>query len=264
MKNNTTILKYFFTTILFISLGLGKGALFGQLDVDFQEIEEYLRTANIVSATPDENAGRTEPWRIELDKDNLKLRGQFKHVSRCRPHPLPDCYKYEIAAYELSKLLGIGFVPPTVERQIEGITGSLQLLVEGCELLSNIIEKDLKLSDLDKFNNCMLDCRVFGYLVSFTSRDDDILVDLGDCTVCLVDFSEAFVPVHRLDPGVEVIQCSEELYNNLVRLSDHDVRSRLQPYLNEEELEALLVRKKMIIAKHRHTAESQTCSMLIM
>jgi hypothetical protein len=61
-----------------------------------------------------------------------------------------------------------------------------------------------------------------------------------------------------------VIQCSEGLYNNLVGLSDHDVRSRLQPYLNEEELEALLVRKKMIIAKHRHTAESQTCSMPIL
>ena len=31
---------------------------------------------------------------------------------------LKDHYKNEIAAYELDKLLGLGMVPPTVERKI--------------------------------------------------------------------------------------------------------------------------------------------------
>ena len=39
-------------------------------------------------------------------------------------------YKNEIAAYELDKLLKLDMVPPTVERQLQGITGAAQLWVE--------------------------------------------------------------------------------------------------------------------------------------
>lgn len=230
--------------------------MFGQLDVNFQEIEKYLKTAKIVSVTPDENAGRTEPWIIVLDDGKIKRKAIFKHVSQCRPHPLPDCYKYELAAYKLSMMLDICYVPPTVEREIEGVPGSLQLWIEGRKLLSIVIEKDLKLSDPDNFNTCMLDCKVFENLVYCDLSHEDILVDLDDGTICRVDFSEAFSPVHRLIPELEVTQCSEKLYNNLGRLSDHDVRSQLKPYLNEEEIEAVLVRKKLIIAKLRHTMQT--------
>lgn len=122
-----------------------QGRIWGQLDVDYKEIERYLATAKIISVTPDENAGRTEPWIILLDDGRIKRRGYFKHVSRCRPNPLPDCYKYEIAAYQLSMLLDIKCVPPTVERKIKGISGSLQLWVGDSEKLKNVLEKNIKL-----------------------------------------------------------------------------------------------------------------------
>jgi hypothetical protein len=253
MKNNKTFLNYFFTVIIFISLWLGESHMFGQLDVNFQEMEKYLKTAKIVSVTPDENAGRTEPWIIILDDGKIIRKGFFKHVSQCRPHPLPDCYKYEIAAYELSKLLDIGCVPPTVEKEIEGIPGSLQLWIEGCELLSDVIEKDIQLSDPDKFHTYMLDCRVFENLIGCALNQKDILVNLDDCTVCRVDFSEAFSPVHQLDPELEVTHCSEKLYKNLVSLSDHDIRNLLKYYISEEEIEAVLVRKELMIEKLGHS-----------
>lgn len=227
----------------------GRNALWGQLDVDYKEIERYLATAKIISVTPDENAGRTEPWIILLDDGRIKRRGYFKHVSRCRPNPLPDCYKYEIAAYELSMLLDIKCVPPTVERKIEGISGSLQLWVEDSEKLKNVLEKNMKLLNLEKFNHCMLDGSVFQNLVYFRQSDEDVLVDLEEGTVCRIDFSEAFSPEHKLIQGFKMVRSSEKFYQNLVRLRDKDIRSRLESYLNKDELEAVIARKKLIIKK---------------
>ncbi len=219
------------------------------MDVDYKEIERYLATAKIISVTPDENAGRTEPWIIFLDDGRIKRKGYFKHVSRCRPNLLPDCYKYEIAAYELSMLLDIKCVPPTVERKIEGISGSLQLWVGGRENLKNILEKDIQLPKPEIFNLCMLDGIVFQNLVYFRQNDEDVLVDLEECTVCRIDFSEAFSPEHKLIQRFKMEGSSEKLYQNLVRLRDKDIRSRLESYLNKEELEAVIARKKLIIKK---------------
>ena len=42
-----------------------------------------------------------------------------------------DSWRSEIAAYELDKLLGLGMVPPTVQRRIGLRKGCLQLWVEG-------------------------------------------------------------------------------------------------------------------------------------
>lgn len=223
--------------------------LCGQLDVDYKEIEKYLATAKIISVTPDENAGRTEPWIIELDDGTIRRRGYFKHVSRCRPNPLPDCYKYEMAAYKLSMLLDIKCVPPTVERKINGISGSLQLWVGDSEKLKNIIEEDIKLPYPEIFNTCLIDCRVFENLTLCRLSDEDVLVDLEKCTLCRVDFSEAFSPTHRLIPGLKMEKCSEQLYQNLSKLRDSDIRSHLGSYLNSDELEAVLMRKKKIIKK---------------
>ena len=41
-----------------------------------------------------------------------------------------ESYKADIAAYEIDKLLKMDMVPPSVERQIQGITGAAQLWVE--------------------------------------------------------------------------------------------------------------------------------------
>ena len=98
----------------------------GQAD----DLEDYLRNAGIGTIIRGAQRGRTEPWTIILDDGQVIKRSIFKYVDRRRPSPLPDSYLYEIAAYELSKLLGLDIVPPVVERQIDETKGSLQAFVE--------------------------------------------------------------------------------------------------------------------------------------
>ena len=45
----------------------------------------------------------------------------------------------------------------------------------------------------------------------------------------------------------ETLINSQELYENLVNLSEAEVKTHLSNYLNEQEIEALIVRKSLII-----------------
>ena len=219
----------------------------GEDEISLVDMEIYLKSSEIITAIPDENLGRTEPWRVELDDETVKRRAMFKHVSRCRPHMLPDCYKYEIAAYELSKLLRLNIVPPTVSREIKGIPGSLQMFLEDCVSLQTIQRRNLELPDPDKFEKSILDINVFENLTYCPFDEEDIWVHFEDGKVYRVDFSEAFAPHHELTPECKISQSSQELYENLVNLSEAEVKTHLSNYLNEQEIEALIVRKSLII-----------------
>lgn len=216
-------------------------------EISLANMESYLNSAEIVTAIPDENLGRTEPWRVKLDDGINQRRAIFKHVSRCRPHLLPDCYKYEIAAYELSKLLKLHIVPPTVSREIRGIPGSLQMFLEGCMNLQEIQRKNLELPYPAKFEKFILDINVFENLTYCPCEEEDIWVHLEDGKVCRVDFSEAFAPHHKLIPECKVFQSSQELFQNLKNLSEAEIKANLVNYLNEQELEALIIRKNLIV-----------------
>ncbi len=215
-----------------------------------ESLEKVLRDAKIDKIEKEKLGGRTGPWLVTLDAGAVKQRAVFRHVDRQRPHPTPDSYKYDIASYELTKLLGVELIPPVVEREIEGRQGSLQVFLENC-----IREKDRKRKKLDPpnpqaFSNAIAEIRVFENLTSDECQDaDDLWIHTEDWRVCRVDFSEAFAPRAELLPGCEIMVCSRKLYDGLLKADQETVKSRLSRYLNEEEIGALQARKNLIIEK---------------
>ena len=90
--------------------------------------EEFLKTAEIVGFEPI-GEGVTRPIRLSLKKGDRNASGVWKNPSGIRGGYL-EGWRYEIAAYELDKLLGLNMIPPTVEREFQGERGSLQLWVK--------------------------------------------------------------------------------------------------------------------------------------
>ena len=212
-------------------------------------MEEYLRTARLVDIDVDENLGSTEPWTVWLDDGQTRRRAIFKHVPRCRPHFLPDCYKYEIAAYELSKLLDLPIVPPVVERTLNKTPGALQIFLEDCVALNDIDK--VNIADPVSFHKNMLDILVFDNLTYWQTGDDDlnedIFVHTQDSVVYRVDFSKAFEPLPELLQNRSVAHCSAKLCQSLLRIKDDQIREKLKLYLNPDEIEALIARKDILV-----------------
>ena len=243
--------------LFFLSQGAFGGTDFTQEDLNLKEWEEYLRTAKVTSIEIKESEGRTAPWAVTLDDGNTQRRGRFKHVHRSRPHYLPDSFHYELAAYELTKLLGVQLIPPVVERVIDGTEGALQMFVEGCFRLSNYKKTEAISPENAKFEYSLRELAVLENLSNCVRDDKDILVHEKTFHVCRVDFSEAFAPDMNLIPGSEITRCSRNLFKGLLDLNSDDVRSKLKDHLNDDEINALMKRKELIMNKLNNLIEEK-------
>lgn len=249
MKKNRSRVIFLCGTLLLGVLNFFQSPVVpAQQDPELAELEAYLRSAEIVHVEEGADLGTTDPWNVRLDDGRTKKRAMFKHAPRCRPNYMPDCYKYEIAAYELSKMLGLPIVPPTVERSVMDTPGALQIFLEGCTALNRL--KDVP--DTEQFHRNMLDILAFDNLTYWQTGMDDVNEDIfyhnDDGRICRVDFSKAFDTKHELLPKErEVRQCSDKLYRALEQLDAAEVRARLAAYLNEEEIAALLVRRDLLL-----------------
>ncbi len=233
------------------------GSIKQNLDnLDREGIEKFLKTAKVVLVEKGKGR-RTESWEVELDDGKIQGKGFFKLVNRDRPNPSGgDSYKYVLASYELDKMLDLNLVPPTVERKIERKKGSLMLYLEPPVISEDVrMQKNLVPPDLDSFKKTMADIVIFEHLLFFSSlcsqRDlDNIMIQTEkNWKVWMVDLSEAFAPATRLIIGCEITACSDNLFHKIESLSRDGIQVRLGPYLNDEEISALLVRKDLIIQK---------------
>jgi hypothetical protein len=220
----------------------------GGAPVTPEEVEAFLRVASVTSPPEPAAAGRTEPWSVRLEFEGIRMRGQFKYIDRRRPTPLPDSYKYELAAYELAKHLDLSFVPPIVEREIHGTPGALQRFVENALPEADRKRRNLQPADPAAFAGAMDDLRVLLNLVNEPCGNErDILIQQDTGQVYRVDFSEAFAPDTVTPQGCEILRCSRKLYKALVDWDEGKVKTLLAPFLNEEEARALNARRGLIV-----------------
>jgi hypothetical protein len=154
------------------------------------EIEEMLRTAEPVSVE-DVGMGVTKPSKVLLKKDGVELGAVFKPIQRGRQKGFWESYEAEIAAYELDKFLGLGMVPPTVERQIGKRKGSLQYFVKDCKLYKEIQSQTPPRPA--EWSHQLSVMKMFDIVIMNKDRNaQNFLVD-SDWHMVLIDHSRAFI-----------------------------------------------------------------------
>ena len=93
-----------------------------------EEAENFLHSAEIASIKSFKTKAVTRPMKVELSDGEqthyalFKTSDDFEPVKQFgggeRELQFTDSFEYEIAAYELVKLLGLSIVPPTIRRRI--------------------------------------------------------------------------------------------------------------------------------------------------
>jgi hypothetical protein len=186
------------------------------------EVEQYLKTAKVVrfSNLP---VGVTRPRRGYFEPGGPTSSIVFKALMPSRKTGFWESYKSEIAAYELDKLLGLGMVPPTVERKIDGEYGSAQFWVEHCTLLK---ERDTsKAPDIAAWNRQVYRQRVWDNLVGNIDRNQgNLLVDQA-WNLILIDHSRAFTATMQMPFPMRRID--REFYAKLKALDEVTLKERL-------------------------------------
>jgi hypothetical protein len=236
----------------FLLMGLAGCFLFsaGQATAEQKEMETYLKNAKFSPRDIQKGGlgGRNEPWRISLNDGKTARKGIFKYIDRPERRLNPVSYKREIAAYELSKLFATDIVPPVIEREILGMKGSLQIMVEGCVSERDRLVLKSEPPDPQAFENRMEEINVFENLTYCPRDPKDVLIHRNSWKVCRVDFMEAFDTLSELLPETTISRCSRRLYQGL-RMDPNIIEAAMKPYLTLKEIKALLDRRSLILDK---------------
>jgi hypothetical protein len=167
-------------------------------------------------------------------------------------------YKFNVAAYELDKMLAVNLVVPSVERLLNGRPASVTWWVD--DFAMNELDRRRKKTDppdLKRWNEQVQAVRVFDELISNTYRDPspplylnsvwDNLLITREWTVWLTDHTGAFrIREHLLDPD-SLTMCPRTVLGRLRDLNRELLERMLGKYLSSQQLEALDVRRTLIV-----------------
>jgi len=240
----------------------------GRLDPDgkplpfgsYEEVEEYLRTAEIVSSKR-VGEGINNPLEVLLEKDGIRMHALFRdvHVERTQM-PLSggrtsfyfrDEALFECAAYELARLLGLDSVPPVVERKIRGQQGTLQAWVENVST-EKALRKNTDVPPsggiagwrwMMRHQNVYL----FDNLIYNEDRNTGNILIEPNGKLWMIDHTRAFRRWKEL-MNPELVQFVERSrWEKLQTLDETAVRAKLKDFLNPAELNGLIERKGLLI-----------------
>ena len=229
------------------------------LPLEGRAAEDFLKHAEVVSVRSFETKGVTRPRKVELTADGRSCFAVFKTISEFTPAKkfadggvelaFSDSYKYEIAAYELDKLLGLGIVPPVVERRIRGETGSLSLWVEGAITeWERIKVRDIHPPNVEAWNDQMFTIRLFLQLIYDTDYQNvSNLLVTPDWKIYKIDSSRAFRTQKKLRSEDSLLRFSRPVLDSLRRLTKDQLKSTLGPWLSKAQINSLWVRRGLIL-----------------
>ena len=222
--------------------------------------EDFLRTANIVEAVQlGEEEAVTTPWKLTLQKDGVVRHALWKNVSGS-PRGIVDSWLYEIAAYNLDKLLGLGMVPPTVQKRFRGMLGSCQLWIEDTAILKKRLQEGLspKIMDKPKWLRQAYIQQLFDNLIGNEDRHQGNVLITPDERSFLIDHSRTFRTTKAFTeilpfseekfPGVGVMrELPRVLVEKVKALDEGSIREAVGNKLNGKEIGAVLARRELIL-----------------
>jgi hypothetical protein len=221
------------------------------------EKEHFLLTAKVIKSR-ETSKGLTRPRRLTLTDGKLTHDAAFQPVDEFKPRErldngtidinFQDSYHFNIAAYELAKLLGLGsMMPLTVERKWEGKTGSLSWWIDSKMDEATRADKNIQPPDPDDWGKQMFRIAVFAELVFDTDHNaTNVLID-EHWKLYMIDFSRAFRLREDLAHPKLLVRCDRQLLERLRGLNAAEIERVTKPHLEEEKIRALMKRRDKIV-----------------
>lgn len=218
----------------------------------------FLTAAQVVSTRPI-GKGITGALRVVLTDGTRSHEAAFQSIAeeprfdgrkRAGELRFADHYRYNIAAWRLASLLGLGaMMPATVERQVEGKRGALSWWVDDVMMDEAEREaKNLQPPDARAFARQRLRMAVFAELVRDTDRNKGNVVYTRDWRVIMLDFTRAFRLETPLRTPAVLSMCDRALLAALRTLTRPQLDQAVDKTLTSSEAGAILKRRDLLVA----------------
>ena len=231
------------------------------------ELRDFLRTAKILKIK-EIGVGVTHPRKLLLEKDGVRLHAHFQSHDEARDRirvqsgavelNFRDSYKFNIAAYELSRLLGMSNVPPSFPRTVRGELGAITVWLE-----DTFTEKSRQSDQISPpqplhWHRQLVGMWIFDELVGNTDRNlGNILID-RDWKIWLIDHTRAFRLHKKLKfSGHAIPSCERRLWEALKSVTDDEIKAALKPWLETSEIKAVVRRRRLLVSHIETLIESK-------
>ncbi len=223
--------------------------------------EQFLTEAEITASDQPwgEREAVTRPFRLTLEKDGIVKQAIWKNCEG-RMKGFMENWKWEIAAYRLNKYLGLDMVPPTVEKRFQGDRGSCQILVDYEISLKQKYEQNIKTPSYKLFywNRALYLQRAFDNLIANEDRHQNQFLITKDWRMILIDHSRSFrtskkftkklIYDEKYHEGPRLMkELPKPVVEKLKALTPEIIKDVVGEYLTDEEIEAVLMRRDLII-----------------
>ncbi len=218
------------------------------------EMEHFLRTAKVIR-TRSISTGVTRAKRATLSDGQLTHDAQIQTIDEykrvfkgARGFELDfrDSYRYNIAAYQMDKLLNLNMVPVSVRRKFRGKEAAFTWWID--DVLMTDFErytKKIQVPNPSVWSKRIFILRIFDQLISNVDRNLGNVLITKNWRMWLIDHTRSF----RLH-GVRqenLSKCDRLLLARLQELSETDLMQNLRPHLRKSEVKAVLDRRDEII-----------------
>ena len=222
------------------------------------EMERFLTTARIIHQKSI-SKGVTAPLRVTLSDGTLQHDAAFSTVDERKPVmsfangrtevDFVDSYRYSLAAYKISELLGLDhMMPVTVERTYDSKSGALSWWVDARWDEGQRLKQHVEPPDAEAWNQQMHRMRVFTALVADTDRNLGNVLISADWKLWMIDFTRAFRRTHNLIAPENLTRCDRQLLAALKGLKQEDLEARTKSYLSRVDVQSILARRDAILA----------------
>jgi len=256
MKKHIILVSFLF---IFLGFNLQSAAQFTPEELaERAKWEEFLKTAEIIDAK-EIGTGVNKPFRLFLKEGEIENSGCWKNP-RGKTQGRIEGWQYEIAAYEMDKLLELNMVAPTVERRYKGKRGSLQLWCTFENTLLDVMEDKIPMPQekLDHLNKMKYVARAFDSLIANDDRTQENIFYTKDWRMLLPDHSQSFRSGKEYEKqlmfgkngikGTKLIRQLPRAFVEKVKDLDFEsIKAAVGPYLTDKEIKAVLKRKELLL-----------------
>ena len=222
-----------------------------------EQMAQFLRKAKVIRAIQT-GKGVTSPYRFTLSDGTMVHDGSFQSIDEYKATKtfdngktemnFRDSYKYNIAAYQLARLLGLGdMMPVTVERKWKGKIGSLSWWLPAKMDEEKRLSEHIQPPEPNDWNQRIYKVSVFSQLVYDTDRNYGNLLISENWHVWMIDFSRGFRRYTTLEDPKKLIMCDRQLLERLRRLTAAELKEKTKDWLIEPEIKGVMARRDLIV-----------------
>ena len=219
------------------------------------EMETFLKKAKMgrQRSIP---VGVTMPSKAPLDDGKLQHDAAIQTIDETKTSfstakgtelNFRDSWQFNVAGYELAKMLELNMVPPYVERVVGGTRASVSWWIGDAMMERDRVKQKLDPPDTERWNAEVLAARAFHELIADTDVNMTNLLITKDWRVWLIDSSRAFRMSKTLQEPDRLTAVDRKLLARLKGLTREALRQELDRWLNRDQIDAVLSRRDLIV-----------------